>query len=965
MISRHFLIAFTLLVGSAGVSPAADRSWNNPAGGTFSTSMNWLGGVPGSSDRAIFNLAGQSYTVTFTSNATTSQLVVNNSEPTLDLDGRAYSVTGQGTFIGQVSGANGSLKLVDGTFTGTTARIGDGFGTQGSLTVSGAGAIWTNSGEFDVGNLGTGRLTIEGGGRVNSNSVSYIGADINSHNSTARVTGTGSTWSNSGELVVGRAGEGILTIDSGASVTSANGYVGRNSSAEGAVNVSGPESTWTNSGTLEIGSSGTGTLLIENGGKVTNANGYIGRYSGSYGAATVTGSDSLWTNSNLFLSNSSTLTIALDGRVEVSADTLISATSPQSAIIFNQGTLSTTSLTFLPSQLQGTGTVTTHGLLSDIDLRFDQSHSAQQQLNFGSQPNGVVVNLDVNGTGMLGVGHIGQGSMTVSDGVAVSSSAGVLGSSAGASGAATVAGTNSSWTNSGDLAVGLAGTGTLAISSGGTVVNKGCKIGHTSTGSGAVAVIGAGSTWTNNGALSIGFSGTGTLTIDAGGTVRNTGNTDSTTTRIGANSGSQGSVTVSGAGSKWTISSELEIGDSGTAEGWLTIENGGTVTSGRCLVGLGSQARGAIRVSGAGSTWNASSLTAGLSGTGTLTIDSGGKVSSSSSTIGYSASSHGAVTVTDNGSILSSSNVKVGEYGTGTLTIESGGSVDSFTGDIAARSDSQGTVLVDGSNSAWIIQNNLYVGGSILGAGGQGTLGISNGAKVSTSGLSGMTIWSTGTLTGAGGTVEGTVNNRGLVAPGNSQGALTISGNYTQLATGKLAIEIADATNFDRLLISGQASLGGILELTLLDDFVPASGLQFDILDWNASSGAFSSIVLPPLPGGKAWDTNQLYVSGILSVIGPPPIAGDFDSDNDVDGADFAVWNANFPKSASATLAKGDADGDGDVDGADFVVWQTQLSSSAGAAASPVPEPASLPAMLFLASIVSFCRVRKVLACSA
>lgn len=42
-----------------------------------------------------------------------------------------------------------------------------------------------------------------------------------------------------------------------------------------------------------------------------------------------------------------------------------------------------------------------------------------------------------------------------------------------------------------------------------------------------------------------------------------------------------------------------------------------------------------------------------------------------------------------------------------------------------------------------------------------------------------------------------------------------------------------------------------------------------------------------------------------------------------------------------ATLATGDADGDGDVDGADFVVWQTNFPSSGSAGAAVVPEPAS------------------------
>jgi hypothetical protein len=72
------------------------------------------------------------------------------------------------------------------------------------------------------------------------------------------------------------------------------------------------------------------------------------------------------------------------------------------------------------------------------------------------------------------------------------------------------------------------------------------------------------------------------------------------------------------------------------------------------------------------------------------------------------------------------------------------------------------------------------------------------------------------------------------------------------------------------------------------------------------------------------------------------PVPGDFDSDGDVDGADFVAWQTNFPTATGATRAQGDADGDGDVDGADFVVWQTNFPFTPSPAASPIPEPMSL-----------------------
>lgn len=82
-------------------------------------------------------------------------------------------------------------------------------------------------------------------------------------------------------------------------------------------------------------------------------------------------------------------------------------------------------------------------------------------------------------------------------------------------------------------------------------------------------------------------------------------------------------------------------------------------------------------------------------------------------------------------------------------------------------------------------------------------------------------------------------------------------------------------------------------------------------------------------------------------------VPGDFDGDNDVDGADFVAWQTNFPKATGATLSQGDADGDGDVDGADFVVWQTHFPYSSGPGASPVPEPAGWSLMLLTLAAAS------------
>lgn len=67
---------------------------------------------------------------------------------------------------------------------------------------------------------------------------------------------------------------------------------------------------------------------------------------------------------------------------------------------------------------------------------------------------------------------------------------------------------------------------------------------------------------------------------------------------------------------------------------------------------------------------------------------------------------------------------------------------------------------------------------------------------------------------------------------------------------------------------------------------------------------------------------------------------GDLDGDQDVDGADFVIWQTHYPTASGASVSTGDADGDGDVDGADFVIWQVNF---------PTVAPASGTAQQFIA----------------
>jgi hypothetical protein len=97
---------------------------------------------------------------------------------------------------------------------------------------------------------------------------------------------------------------------------------------------------------------------------------------------------------------------------------------------------------------------------------------------------------------------------------------------------------------------------------------------------------------------------------------------------------------------------------------------------------------------------------------------------------------------------------------------------------------------------------------------------------------------------GGSGTIEGDVTNNGSLAPGSSPGAITVDGSYTQAASGLLLMEIAgiEPENFDSLAITGPASLDGLLNVSLLDGFLPSATDSFSIVTANSLSGTFDNV---------------------------------------------------------------------------------------------------------------------------
>ena len=139
-----------------------------------------------------------------------------------------------------------------------------------------------------------------------------------------------------------------------------------------------------------------------------------------------------------------------------------------------------------------------------------------------------------------------------------------------------------------------------------------------------------------------------------------------------------------------------------------------------------------------------------------------------------------------------------------------------------------------------------------------------------------LPIW----LLGGAGTINAEVNNSsGVVSPGLSPGLLTVMGGntFTQAVAGTLKIELGGltaGTQYDQLAVSGIASLGGSLNVSLVNGFTPNPGDKFTILTCASRNGIFpvkngallnNGLVLLPLYS----NTNVVLLATNLTVLQP------------------------------------------------------------------------------------------------
>jgi len=192
----------------------------------------------------------------------------------------------------------------------------------------------------------------------------------------------------------------------------------------------------------------------------------------------------------------------------------------------------------------------------------------------------------------------------------------------------------------------------------------------------------------------------------------------------------------------------------------------------------------------------------------------------------------------------------------------------------------------------------------------------------------------------------------------------------TDLAPGQVAVFFDDefttaATFRSAWSISSEALVVGITWGSLANtpsatseilELLDNSNTQMDLVNfddsgvWPADGAGGASIYLTDLAAdnndGNNWALSTLGVEHALSPAGPTfattdvgspgrvvlPVveSADFDTDRNIDGHDFLLWQRGFGTVAPhAVRADGDADSDTDVDAVDLAIWELQYGSSA------------------------------------
>jgi hypothetical protein len=130
------------------------------------------------------------------------------------------------------------------------------------------------------------------------------------------------------------------------------------------------------------------------------------------------------------------------------------------------------------------------------------------------------------------------------------------------------------------------------------------------------------------------------------------------------------------------------------------------------------------------------------------------------------------------------------------------------------------------------------------------------------------------------------------------------------------------------LAVDDAALLGGRLQVSLKDGFVPSPSDTYDILQSEDILSAFANVAngqrLMTSDGLGSFVVNYGIGSVTLSAFAPGGLLpGDYNQNGVVDAADYVAWRNTLGQSGSGLGA--DGNGNGRIDAGDYAVWRAHF----------------------------------------
>jgi uncharacterized repeat protein (TIGR01451 family) len=900
--------------GATTVAAGATLNFNG-VGATVSGTVSGAGSVSASFSTVTFSGA---YTVSGTTTLATVGTTLNFNGPgaTLGpltlLNGSVvnFNVSGTVTAIGAVTISGSTANFSSGTATVNLASLGltQGGVLTGTNNLTIAGTSTLNQGTIS----GTGTITANGPVAFNVPPFNFpLVLDARTFTANAGVTMTstapvqlqnGAIFVNSAASLFDIQGPAGITFGGGATATFNNLGTFQRSTGAGTVPVA---VAFNNSGTVTANS---GTLNFSGGGTGAGAFNVTSGATLGFTGGTFTLSGSIAGAGALtFAPNTATLSGAYNvtGGTTVSGGTVhftgpLPATGP---LTINGGTADFTNIggsiataptiTLSGGTLTGADTVSVTGLLtwtggtmsgagitnanggmsipqnaSTLDTRTlnISGNTTFGGANGGSQlfvQNGAVIN-NLAGSAWNFV----NGSNSTSSGIFFNGAAGTFNNAGtfqmtgGTGNAVTVPFNNSGTVN--------ANAGILTFFGGGSCAAT-C-VGAFNVASGATLGFGSGTF-----ALAGNIAGAGTVNF-AGGTANLTGtyNVTGGTTVSGGTANFTGTLTNAG---PLTISggtANFSNASGAVTTSTLTLSSGTlTGTSNVTVTGLLTWAGGTMSGTGTAFANGGMSVPQNASILDTRTLNISGNTT-------FGSANGGSQLFVQNGAVINNLAGSAWNFVNGSNSTSSGiffnGAAGTFNnaGTFQMTGGTGNAVTVPFNNSGTVSANagTLSFTGVYTQPAGSGASTLLNGGSITASAtglnINGGTLGGTGSITG-----NVSVTTGGLLSPGFSPGTITLNGGYTQSNTGSYLVEIAGlaaGTQYDQLSLTNNniATLGGTLNVALLNGFTPAAGDSFTIVTCVAVqriNGTFATTNFPTLPNGLTWNITYNTNSVVLSVV--------------------------------------------------------------------------------------------------